>query len=85
VKKTLRILAVVTLPLAVGFWAFKGANCGWTINNIAHETTDRVTGLTGVTYEKGFIPGLDFLAIAALAAGILTGASFLFRGKKLGN
>jgi hypothetical protein len=82
VKKTLRILALIVLLAALGFWAAKGANRGWTINNIAHETMDPVTGLAGVTFEKGFIPGWDFLAAAALAAGVMAGASFLFRKKK---
>jgi len=83
VKKTLRILAVTVLLAALGFWAAKGANRGWTINNIARETKDPVTGLSGVTYEKGFIPGWDFLAAAAVAAGVMAGASFLFRNKKV--
>ena len=81
-KKALRILAVMVLLAALVFWAAKGANRGWTVNNIAHETTDPVTGLTGVAYEKGFIPGWDFLAAAALAAGVMAGASFLFRSAK---
>jgi hypothetical protein len=80
----LRILAGLVLPAAVGFWAARGAHPGWTVNNIAHETTDPVTGLTGVTYEKGFIPGWDFLAAAALIASILAGVSFLFANKKTG-
>lgn len=84
-KKALRILAVSLLLAALAFWAATGAHRGWTVNNIAHETTDPVTGLSGVTYEKGFIPGWDFLAAAALAAGVMAGASFLFRGKKAGN
>jgi hypothetical protein len=78
------MLAVVMVPAAVWFWAARGAHRGWTINNIAHEMPDPVTGLTGVTYEKGFIPGWDFLAVAVVAAGILAGASFLFGKKKSG-
>ena len=75
---------MLVLLAALAFWAATGAHCGWTINNIAHETPDPVTGLSGVTYEKGFIPGWDFLAAAALAAGVMAGSSFLFRGKKAG-
>jgi TRAP-type C4-dicarboxylate transport system permease small subunit len=82
VKIILRILAAVVLIGAVAFWAAKGAHHGWTINNIEHYTTDPVTGLTGVTYEKGFIPGYDFLAMAALIAGAMTSASFLFQKKR---
>ncbi len=84
-KKALRILALLVLLAALVFWAAKGANRGWTINNIAHETTDPVTGLAGVAYEKGFIPGWDFLAAAALAAGVMAGASFLFRSARSAN
>jgi hypothetical protein len=83
-KKALRILAAMVLLASVGFWAAKGANRGWTINNIEHRTKDPVTGITGSTWEKGFIPGWDFLAAAALAAGAMTGASFLLRNKKTG-
>ena len=84
VKKTLRILALVVLSSALVFWAAKGAHSGWTINNIAHETTDPVTGLTGVTYENGFIPGWDFLAVVILTAGVLAGVSCVFGKKKSG-
>ena len=84
VKKTLRIQALVVLSSALVFWAAKGAHSGWTINNIAHETTAPVTGLTGVTYEKGFIPGWDFLVVAALTAGVLAGLSFTLGNKKSG-
>jgi len=83
VRKALRILAVIVLLAAVAIWAARGAHCGWTINNIEHRATNPVTGLTGVTYEKGFIPGLDFLVVAAFASGLLAGASFLFRKKRI--
>ena len=76
---------MLVLLAAIALWAARGANLGWTVNNIAHQTADPVTGLSGVTYEKGFIPGWDFLAAAALAAGVMAGSSFLFRGKKAGN
>ena len=84
-KKALRILAVIILLAAVGFWAAKGGDRGWTINNIRHDTMDPVTGLSGVTWERVFIPGCDFLAAAALVAGVMAAASFLFRSKKAQN
>jgi hypothetical protein len=77
VKKMLRILAAVVALAAGGLWVAKGANCGWTKTNIPHRTPDPVTGLTGISYEKGFVPGVDFLAGAALAAGVLAGASLV--------
>ena len=80
-RKALRILAVMVVLTAAGIWAARGAHGGWTVNNIRKETPDPVTGLVGVSYEKGFLPGVDFLAGAGLAGGVLTGASFLFRKK----
>jgi hypothetical protein len=84
VKKLLRILAAGVAVAAGGLWLAGGANGGWTKTNIKHETPDPVTGLTGVTYEKGFVPGVDFLAGAALAAGALAGASFFLKTNKTG-
>ncbi len=80
----LRILAVVVVLGALGLWAEKGANRGWTQTNIKHETPDPVTGLSGVSYEKGFIPGVDFLAAAALAAAGMAGVSLLIKNKNAG-
>jgi hypothetical protein len=80
-RKTLRFLALMVLLAALVLWAAKGADLGWTKTNIARALPDPVTGLTGTTYEKGFIPGVDFLAVAALAAGVLAGVSILFRNK----
>jgi hypothetical protein len=81
VKRVLRILAVVVALGALGLWAVKGANCGWTRTNIQHDTPDPVTGLIGVSYEKGFVPGLDFLGGAGLVAAVLAGVSLLIKNK----
>ena len=78
-KKALRILAVLVALGALGLWVKKGANRGWTQTNIKHEVPDPVTGLSGVRYEKGFIPGVDFLAGAAVVAAGLAGISFLIK------
>jgi TRAP-type C4-dicarboxylate transport system permease small subunit len=80
-RKTLRVIALIVLLAALGFWAGRGAHPGWTETNIATELPDPVTGLTGTAYQHGFIPGMDFLAAAALAAGVMAGLSLLFPNK----
>lgn len=80
-KKILRIVALLVVLVAAGFWLATGANRGWTKNQVQKKTLDEVTGIEGITYEKKFVPGLDFLGAAAGAAVILTGVSFLCRNK----
>jgi hypothetical protein len=77
----LRILAAVILLVAVGVWAACGAHRGWTQTNIKHETPDPVTGLVGITYDKGFVPGVDFLAGFVAVAGVLAAASIFVKKK----
>jgi hypothetical protein len=81
VKTILRILALVLVLGAGGFWLATGANRGWTKNQVEKKTVDDVTGIEGVTYEKKFVPGVDFLGASAAAALVLFGVSFLFRNK----
>lgn len=83
-RRTLRLAALVLLLAAVGFWAVAGANRGWTKTSVPQKIVDQVTGIEGVRYEKKFVPGVDFLAVAAFGAGLLAGVSFLFRRKKTG-
>jgi hypothetical protein len=82
-RRILRISAAILVGTAVAFWAVAGANSGFTVNNQPRKIVDPVTGLEGTAYEKVFIPGVDFLGAVLFAAGVLTGASFLFRKKKL--
>jgi hypothetical protein len=79
VKKGLHLIALVLAVGAVGFWLAAGANRGWTKNKRPVKVLDEVTGIEGVTYEKCFVPGVEYLAAALLGAGILAGVSFLFR------
>jgi len=78
-RKTLRLLALAVVLAAAGMWLATGASRGWTKTSVAKKTLDEVTGLEGITYEKRFVAGLDFLGAAGLGAGVLAGASFLFR------
>ena len=80
-KKILRLLALLVLLGAFITWLATGANRGWTKTSEPVKTMDEVTGIEGIKYQKRFAPGLDFLGVALLGAGILTGVSFLFRKK----
>jgi hypothetical protein len=81
-KKSLRLLALVVALAAAGTWFVTGANRGWTKTSVEKKTLDEVTGLEAITYEKQFVPGLDFLGAALLGAGALAGLSFLFRNQQ---
>ena len=84
-KKLLRILALLLVLAAAGFWLAAGANLGWTRNKIEKKTLDEITGIEGITYEKKFVPGLDFLGAAVGVSGILAVSSLLFKTKPLIN
>ena len=75
------MVAAILAAGSIIFWAAAGANRGWTKTSVPRKIADPVTGIEGVTYEKHFVPGVDFLGAALLGAGILAGASFLFRTK----
>jgi len=81
VKSALRLLALAILLAAIGYWFAAGANRGWTKTSVPIKTVDDVTGIEGVTYQKKFIPGVEFLAAAGVASLLCAGFSFLFRTK----
>jgi hypothetical protein len=81
-KKILQLLAVLVLLAAGATWLATGTNRGWTKTSVAVKTLDPVTGIEGISYEKKFLPGVDFLGAAALGAGVLAGASLFFRNNK---
>ena len=74
-KMTLRIIAAMLVAGAVFFWVAAGANRGWTKTQIPIKTVDAVTGLEGIQWQARFVPGVDFLGAALLAAGVLAGIS----------
>lgn len=78
----LRILAALVAIGALGFWAAKGANRGWTKNQAEKRTVDEITGIEAISYEKAFVPGVDFLGGALIGAGVLGAVSFAFKEKK---
>ena len=80
-KKILRRLALLVFVGALLTWLATGANRGWTKTSQPVKTMDEVTGIEGISYQKHFAPGLDFLGAGLLGASVLTGVSFLFRKK----
>ena len=80
-NRTLRLIAVALLAGSIAFWAVAGANRGWTKTHIPKKIVDPTTGLEGVRWQDKFVPGVDFLGVAFLGAGVLTGISFFYRPK----
>jgi hypothetical protein len=78
-RKILQLLALLVALAAAITWAATGANRGWTKTSVPVKTLDDVTGIEGITYQKKFLPGVDFLGAAFGGAVALAGASFLFR------
>ena len=78
VRRVLQLVSLAVILAAVALWLVTGANHGWTKTSEPKKTLDQVTGIEGITYEKRFRPGLDFLGVALLGGGILAGASLLF-------
>ena len=72
-RNWLQWIAVAVTTAALVFWVGTGAHPGWTRTSVMVRTLDPVTGIEGITYEKKFVPGVDFLAVA-LAAGFVLGA-----------
>jgi hypothetical protein len=75
----LRLAALAVALLTAAFWFFGGPNLGWTKTSVQRESTDEITGLPVVTWEKRLQPGVDFLGAGLLASLALAGGSFLFR------
>ena len=75
--KTLRLLSVCVALGAIGVWLATGANRGWTKTLVEKLTLDPITGIEGISYEKRFVPGLDFLGASMLGAALLAGVSLL--------
>ncbi|NOS69308.1 MAG: hypothetical protein HOP33_05185 [Verrucomicrobia bacterium] len=80
-KRGIQILAGAVVVVALAAWLTTGAHRGWTKTQIEVKTLDEVTGIEGITYQKGFWPGVDFLGAGLIGAGVLAGVSFLFRSK----
>ena len=80
-KTILRLAALFIALVTLVLWLFGGPNTGWTKTSVMLKTVDPVTDQDIITWEKRFLPGVDFLGGGLLAGALLFGASFLFRRK----
>jgi hypothetical protein len=78
-KRILQILAATVVLTAVSVWLATGANRAWTKTEVQVKTLDPVTEIEGISYQKKFQPGVDFLGVAFGGAALLAGAAFFFR------
>lgn len=78
-RKSLQLVAFLVAAISMSWWGLAGANTGWTKTQVPHSVADPVTGLQGITYERRFVPGLDFLVATDFGCVLLFAASFLFR------
>ena len=82
-RRTLQILALALVVATGILWFATGANKGWTKTSVEVITVDEVTCIEGRDYQKRFVPGVDFVGVALVGAGLLAGASLLFRNKPI--
>ncbi len=75
----LRGVGVLLALFVVCVWSAKGYNRGWTKNQVAVKQVDPITELEYETFERRFVPGLDYLGGGILLGAALFGATFLGR------
>jgi hypothetical protein len=78
-RTKLRLIALAVAFLSLAFWFFGGPNWGWTKTTVVNWQVDAVTEIHYPIIEKRFIPGVDVLALALIAAAALFGGSFWAR------
>ena len=75
-------LGLGVIVLTVASWAVTRAHRGWTKTLVEVRTLDVVTGIEGITYERRFVPGLDFLVLGLLGGGLMLGISWEIRHRR---
>lgn len=80
-KRFLQLAGFLVILAVIALWFALGANRGWTRTSVEVRTVDEVTGIEGITYEKRFVPGVEFLGGGIMAGGLLLAIS-LFVTKK---
>jgi hypothetical protein len=73
----LAIAAALTLAITLTVWSSGGFHRGWTQTQIPTAQVDPITEIEFVTYEEGFVAGLDFLLLGVGIAGALLVSSMM--------
>ena len=76
-KLGLRLLALVFALCVILAWFGLGANRGWTKTSLVIKKVDPVTEIEFTEYQKGFVPGVDFLAAGLIGSFVIFSLSFL--------
>jgi hypothetical protein len=75
----LRGAGVLLILFVFSFWAAKGYHRGWSQNRVPVKQIDPVTEIEFTTYEKRFLPGIDYLVGGGVTGAMIFGATFLHR------
>ena len=78
----LRAAAAVLFAATIATWAGTGAHRGWTQTSVTEIRHDEITGIDYPVQREGFVAGVEVVALGALLAATLAGASFLGRSRR---
>ena len=82
-RAILHVLATCILLGAIAWWWQAGSNKGWTKTSVTEMKFDEITEIAYPVTVERFVPGVDFLAVAAVGSSVLAGAGlFLNRRRK---
>ena len=76
-----RLAALGILVVVLGLWFFGGCQLGWTKTSVPVTHIDPVTEIEGTSWERRFLPGIDFLGAGLAVAGVVFGCGYFFRPK----
>jgi hypothetical protein len=78
-RTTFRLAALFVALVTLVLWLFGGPNTGFTKTSVPVNTIDPVTDQEIITWDKRFLPGVEFLGGGLLVGAVLFGVSFFFR------
>jgi hypothetical protein len=77
VANAIALVAALVLAITLTVWSSGGFHRGWSQTQIPTAQVDPITEIEFVTYEDGFVAGLDFLLLGAGIATALFASSIV--------